>query len=115
MHGDLTIRKVRTSSGATAVQIVRYVNRKCIVLRHMGSARTDEEFQILWQEAEFVREKLCFQPALFPKKRDETKLLYEEHLNCRQSPICLPIKCSGDAVRSVVWESCIRFTRTWLS
>lgn len=83
MHGDLTIRKVRASSGATAVQIVRYVNRKCIVVRHMGSARTDEEFKILWQEAEFVREKLCFQPTLFPKKHDETKLLHEEHLNLR--------------------------------
>lgn len=81
MHGDLTIRKVRTSSGATAVQIVRYVNRKCIVVKHMGSARTDKEFRSLWQEAQFVREKLCFQPTLFPKKRDETKLLHEENLN----------------------------------
>ncbi len=81
MHGDLTIRKVRTSSGATAIQIVRYINRKCIVLRHMGSARTDEEFQILWQEAEFVRDELCIQPSLFPSKRDETPLLHENHLN----------------------------------
>lgn len=65
MRGDLTIRKVRTSSGATAVQIVRYVNRKCVVVRHVGSARTEEALQVLWQEAEIMREVLCVQPSLF--------------------------------------------------
>ncbi len=81
MRGDLGIRKVRTSSGATAVQIVRYVHRKCVVVRHVGSARTDQELQILMQEAECVRDKLRIQPTLFPEKRDETELLHKRHLN----------------------------------
>jgi hypothetical protein len=33
-----SIRKTRTCSGATAVQVVRYVNRRAVVLKHMGSA-----------------------------------------------------------------------------
>lgn len=33
-----SIRKTRTASGATAVQVVRYVNRRVVVLKHVGSA-----------------------------------------------------------------------------
>jgi hypothetical protein len=33
-----SIRKTRTASGATAVQVVRYVNRRVVVLKHMGRA-----------------------------------------------------------------------------
>src|ERR1700729_4386512 len=81
MRGDLNIRKIRTTSGATAVQIVRYVKRKCVVVQHVGSARTDQKLKILVQEAELAREELCIQPSLFPTKHDETKLLHENHLN----------------------------------
>lgn len=81
MRGDLRIRKVSTSSGATAVQIVRYVDRKCVVVRHVGSAKTDQELQILIQEAECTRDEMCIQPSLFPAKRDETQLLHEKHLH----------------------------------
>src|SRR3990167_1996988 len=84
MRGDLRIRKVRTSSGATAIQIVRYVDRKCIVVSHVGSARTNEELEILMQEAECAREELCVQPSLFPAKRDETQLLHEHHLSLQE-------------------------------
>lgn len=80
MLGDLRIRKVRTSSGATAIQIVRYVDRKCVVIRHVGSAWTDQELQILMQEAECTREELCVQPSLFPTKGDETQLLHKNYL-----------------------------------
>lgn len=81
MRGDLKIRKVRTSSGATAVQIVRYVNRKCIVVKHIGSAKTEQELEILIQEAECTRHELCIQPSLFPIKREETETLHESHLS----------------------------------
>lgn len=33
-----SIRKTRTASGAIAVQVVRYVNRRVVVLKHVGSA-----------------------------------------------------------------------------
>src|SRR5215510_876519 len=81
MRGGLRIRNVRTSSGATAVQIVQYVNRKCVVVRHVGSARTEQELHILRQEAELSRGELCVQPSLFAEKRDKTQLLHESHLN----------------------------------
>lgn len=80
MRADLKIRKVRTSSGATAVQIVRYVNRKRVIVRHIGSAHTDQEFEILFKEAQCVRDELSLQLSLFPVKRDETSLLHEKHL-----------------------------------
>jgi transposase len=38
----MKIRVVRTASKALAVQVVRYQNNKRIVLRHLGSAHTDE-------------------------------------------------------------------------
>ena len=67
MRGDLTIRKVRSGSGATAVQVVKYVKRKCKIVRHIGSANTDDELTVLLQEAEAIREQLCPQPSLFAK------------------------------------------------
>jgi transposase len=79
MHGDLTIRKVRTGSGATAVQVVRYVKRKCIVIRHIGSANTDDELVVLWREAEIIREQLSAQPSLFTEIQ-QNQILHAEHL-----------------------------------
>jgi transposase len=79
MRGDLTIRKVRTGSGAIAVQVVRYVKRKCIVIRHIGSANTDDELAVLWQQAEIAREQLCAQPSLFAKIQQK-QILHAEHL-----------------------------------
>ncbi|MBU1558286.1 MAG: transposase, partial [Gammaproteobacteria bacterium] len=65
MRGDLTIRTVRTSSGATAVQIIRYERGKRLVVKHIGSAHTDAELLHLKQKAEIWRERLCVQPSLF--------------------------------------------------
>jgi hypothetical protein len=42
MRGDLTVRKTRTASGATAVQVVRYEGRRCNLVKHMGSAHDDD-------------------------------------------------------------------------
>lgn len=53
-----SIRKTRTASGATAVQVVRYVNRRVVVLKHMGSAHdqagVDELIDrgLAWYEAQ---------------------------------------------------------------
>jgi transposase len=80
MRGDLTIRKVRTGSGAIAVQVVRYVKRKCVVVRHIGSAKTDDKLAVLSQEAEIVREQLCVQPSLFPRVQQK-QILHVEHLS----------------------------------
>lgn len=39
----MKIRVIKTGSGARAVQVIRYQNNKRIVLKHIGSAHTDQE------------------------------------------------------------------------
>lgn len=80
MRGDLTIRKVRTASGAIAVQVIRYNQGKRIIVRHIGSSHTDEELAVLCREAEIVREQLSSQPSLFSITEKPSKLLHEDHL-----------------------------------
>jgi hypothetical protein len=41
------VRKVRTSSGAVAVQVARKDRGRVVVLAHVGSAHTDAELGIL--------------------------------------------------------------------
>jgi hypothetical protein len=65
MRGDLTIRKTRTASGATAVQVVRHEGRRRVVVKHIGSARTDGEYQALMAQAERYAEDHRVQPGLF--------------------------------------------------
>lgn len=80
MRGDLSIRKVRTASGAIAVQVIRYTQGKRIILRHIGSSHTDEELAVLCQEAEKVREQLSRQPSLFSFTEKPSMLLHQDHL-----------------------------------
>lgn len=80
MRGNLSIRKVRTASGAVAVQIIRYDKGKRVIVRHIGSSHTNEKLEVLCQEAEIVREQLSFQPSLFSVIEKHSKLLHEDHL-----------------------------------
>ncbi|GAA1303334.1 hypothetical protein JOE54_003667 [Brachybacterium tyrofermentans] len=41
------LRKVKTASGATAVQIAERKNRRDVVLEHLGSAHTEAELAAL--------------------------------------------------------------------
>lgn len=43
----LRIRTVKTASGAKAVQVIYYLNRKRVVYKHIGSGKTDEHVQQL--------------------------------------------------------------------
>jgi len=88
MVGELRIRKVRTSSGATAVQVIRYEQGKRIVVRHVGSARTDDELTVLYGQAEILRKKLCQQPSLFASQQKATRLLHEEYLQLKSITHC---------------------------
>lgn len=80
MQGGLIIRTVRTASGATAVQIIQYANNKRIVVKHIGSAHTDDELAALHSEAERVREKLSPQLSLFSSLEPSSRLMHEDHL-----------------------------------
>ena len=65
MRGDLTIRKVRTASGATAVQVVQNEGKQRSSLKHIGSAHNEDELEMLMAEASKYAEAHCRQPSLF--------------------------------------------------
>jgi hypothetical protein len=45
------VRKVRTASGAVAVQVMRKSGRRDVLVEHVGSARTDAELGVLLERA----------------------------------------------------------------
>ncbi len=98
MRGNLSIRKIRTASGAIAVQLIRYTQGKRVIVRHIGSSHTDEELAVLCQEAEVVREQLSHQPPLFSFTEKPSKLLHEDHLQLSSVTHCFAYtalkKCS---------------------
>jgi hypothetical protein len=47
----LRIRKVKTKSGSTAIQVVHYTGHTAKIVRHMGSARDDIERNLLINKA----------------------------------------------------------------
>ena len=57
------IRVVKTASGARAVQVIYYRHRKRIIYKHVGSASTDEELDILKEVAQELIENHT--PSLF--------------------------------------------------
>jgi Transposase DDE domain len=65
MRGDLTIRKTRTASGATAVQVVRNEGKRRVVINHVGSAHDDSSLQSLMAQARRFVAEHCAQPGLF--------------------------------------------------
>jgi hypothetical protein len=66
------IRKVKTASGATAVQIAQKVNGCRLKIIHIGSAHTEEELQIL---LELARKQLqANQLELLPEKRSSLRV-----------------------------------------
>ncbi|MCH9710734.1 MAG: IS1634 family transposase, partial [Actinomycetia bacterium] len=46
--------KVRTASGAVAVQVTRKGAGRVVILAHLGSARTDVELGILLEQAQAI-------------------------------------------------------------
>jgi hypothetical protein len=77
------IRKTKTASGATAVQVVEYVKRKLIVVNHVGSAQTDAELQSLLETANQWLEKHGGQKPLFESPSTEYLLARYEYMGVR--------------------------------
>lgn len=65
-----SIRRTKTSSGSTAVQVVEYRKRKMVLLKHFGSARTKAELQALIQDAAEWIAKQTGQASLFAPAKD---------------------------------------------
>lgn len=74
----MKIRVVKTSSHASAVQVVRYQNNKRIVLQHIGSAHTEEALSDLMMMAEEWMKNYSHQLSIFPDE-NPNKLLHLNH------------------------------------
>ena len=74
------VRKVRTKSGSTAIQVVQYVGHQAKIAKHIGSAKDDIEFELLLKKAHQWIEEQTFQTNLFPKHKQ--KVLVVEKWEC---------------------------------
>lgn len=75
MRRDLRIRKIRTASGATAVQVVRYERRRRTVVKHIGSAHDEDRLAILLSEAQRYVQAHDAQPSLFAASEAQGQLV----------------------------------------
>lgn len=66
------VRTVKTASSSTAVQVICYRDRKRIVIKHIGSAHTQEELLSLKQIAQQWIDQETKQQYLFPAERKTT-------------------------------------------
>lgn len=67
MRRNLRIRKTQTASGATAVQVVCYQDKRRIIVKHIGSAHDEKTLAALWSEAEDYVHANDVQPSLFDR------------------------------------------------
>jgi len=91
MRKDIIIRTVRTASGATAVQLIRYENRKRIIVKHVGSAHTEDELTIFQREAKRLQEELTSQLSL-PITQSHKPLMHVDHLSLCAVTHCFAYK-----------------------
>lgn len=68
-------RTTKTSSSAIAVQVVKYVKRKMIILAHIGSARNEDELAILKANAADWIKNNYPQQSLFHSNNAHAKLI----------------------------------------
>ncbi len=74
------IRKVRTKSGSTAIQVVQYTGHRAKIAKHIGSAKDDIEFDLLLKQGQAWIEEQTFQINLFPEQKQ--KLLIVDRGEC---------------------------------
>jgi transposase len=75
----LSTRKIKTASGATAVQVVIYKGHQAKIVKHIGSAQTDEELSSLLLEAQHYITDQTKQELLFPEQRSPIIFVNRSH------------------------------------
>ncbi len=112
------IRKIKTASNAIAVQVIKYQNRKRVVVKHIGSAHNKDQLLILLDNAKNWIEEQTKQISLFPEKEQfiqldkceylgfQYRFLYEtlEKLQARVGYTCFNIKLLNDLVTMRIIE-----------
>ena len=89
MRGHLHTRTVKTASGKRAVQVVRYSGKKREIVKHIGSADTENSFRALESTAVRYIEEHNPQTPLFQSSRrlvdlDHLRLEHVSHLFARE-------------------------------
>jgi hypothetical protein len=75
-----SVRKVKTKSGSTAIQVVRYVGHRAKIAKHIGSGQDELEVSLLRKNAQEWIEEQTAQISLFPEQKQ--KLLVVERGEC---------------------------------
>jgi len=75
----LKFREVKTGSGKTAVQVYYLQNRKRFIVKHLGSAKTNEELDNLRQQAQQFIEDYSSQTSLFPSLKSGAYSYLEQY------------------------------------
>lgn len=74
------VRKVKTKSGSTAIQVVQYIGHGAKIAKHIGSAKDALLFEELLKKAHQWIEDQTFQTNLFPEQKQ--KVLVIERGEC---------------------------------
>jgi hypothetical protein len=69
------VRKVKTKSGSTAIQVVQYIGHRAKIAKHIGSAKDNIEFELLLKKAHQWIEEQTFQTNLFPEEKQKVLII----------------------------------------
>lgn len=67
----LRVRKVKTKSGSTAIQVVQYLGHRVKIAKHIGSAKDDFDLSILKDKAYQWINDYTKQASLFPEQKEK--------------------------------------------
>jgi transposase len=76
----LRVRKVKTKSGSTAIQVVQYTGHSAKIVKHIGSARDEYERELLITKAQEWIDKYTLQSNLYPGQKQN--ILIVERSEC---------------------------------
>ena len=78
--GMFRIRKVRTKSGSTAIQVVQYQGHRAKIAKHIGSCKENFEYELLLKKAQEWIDDQTSQINIFPEQKQ--KVLIVERGEC---------------------------------
>jgi hypothetical protein len=98
-YAMLRIRKVKTKSGSTAIQVVQYTEHIAKIIEHMGSAKDEIERDLLMSKAQEWIGKYALQSNLFPEQKQN--VLIVERSECVKVTHDFEIKYSQRIYRTI--------------
>jgi len=75
-----SVRKVKTKSGSTAIQVVQYLGHRSKIFKHIGSSKLDAEIVALQRKALDWIEEQTSQTKLFQEQKQ--KILFVDRSEC---------------------------------